>query len=79
MKSSMNRPLLAVVLLMMSASVFAATATFVNKEVARNGQMQYFYKYFCSSGAEGMITVTASDDNAAKKLADTKAKVVCEE
>lgn len=79
MKSSMNRPLLAAALLMMSASAFAATATFVKKEVAKNGQMQYFYKYFCSNGAEGMITVTSNNDDAAKKLADAKAKVVCEE
>jgi hypothetical protein len=65
--------------LMFGASlVMAATFTLVSKEQDPAGY-RYTYKYSCLSRAEGSFSVIAKNDEEVKKLAEAKARRVCEE
>lgn len=57
----------------------AASSSFVGKQADKSGGFLYTYKYFCASSAQGTLTLNASSDEQAKKLADAKAKRICEE
>ena len=85
MKTSMFRkvivqaPLIAAAVLL-SANALAGTFTFVAKQTDAKGQTHYKYEFSCASGQnQGTFTVVATSDEAAKKAAEQKVKVVCEE
>jgi hypothetical protein len=65
--------------LVAAVTVHAASATFVKKAVNKKGQTEYIYKYTCNNNAQGQIAVFSDSDDKAYKLAQEKAKVVCEE
>ena len=66
--------------LVLTATVaFSASSSFVKKEPAASGSFTYFYKYSCANRAEGTITVVSKTDDEARKLAEVKARRVCEE
>jgi len=65
--------------IILSANALAGTFTFVAKQTDAKGQMHYVYKFFCSNRAEGQFSVVAANDDVAKKAAEQKVKVVCEE
>lgn len=65
--------------LILSGAASAAVSSLVSKEVDKAGGFAYTYKYFCSRGNQGTFTLGAKTDEEAKKLAEVKAKRVCEE
>ena len=72
------KAMLVAALLGTAMTASAALVMFQKKEATSAGE-KYFYKYTCTSGSTGSISVIATDDAKAKLLAEQKGKVVCEE
>jgi len=57
----------------------AASISLVAKEPGVPSGLKYTYSYVCSNGTRGTLSVSSTTDNAAQKLAEDKARRVCEE
>jgi hypothetical protein len=75
----LNNSVVLIASLVATVAVHAASATFVKKETNKQGKTEYIYKYTCSNNSQGQIAVVSDSDDKAYKMAQEKAKVVCEE
>ena len=66
--------------LALSGTAVAASVSFVKKVPAGSpGNFNYTYKYSCSNGKTGTLTVSSANDNGARALAELEAQEKCGE
>ncbi|MGC3979782.1 MAG: hypothetical protein QM808_00800 [Steroidobacteraceae bacterium] len=78
MKSQASKVVVIATLSLLSSTAFSAVSSLVKKEAGAK-EITYTYQYTCSNGKRGEFSVSAATDAEATKLADQKAKKVCEE
>ncbi|MGE0114193.1 MAG: hypothetical protein AB7T07_04835 [Steroidobacteraceae bacterium] len=79
MTTQFKTAIIATVLSLAASHAMAASISLVTKETGSAGSSKYTYSYTCGNGTKGTISVSAATDNSAQKLAETKARRVCEE